>query len=367
MWPESEEHPRPLRTGLTTGCCATACCVAAARLALTQQHCQRVSVTLPRGQVVELDIIDLTCESPLFHAATIKDAGDDPDVTHGAKVFVRLQLSDQPGVQFKAGDGVGTVTKPGLMLEVGEAAINPVPRQMISQHLEQIANESGFKGGFIIEVGVEHGAELALKTMNPRLGILGGLSILGTTGIVRPFSCAAYIASIRQGVDVARTNGQQHIAATTGNTSEDFIRANYQLPEMALIEMGDFVGALLKHLKRNPVERLTLGGGFGKLSKLAQGHLDLHSSKSSISLEYLRDCAADLGADQPLQQAILDANTSVAALKLCQQADIALGDRICAEAARHCRQWLATGTRLDVHALDRKGNAVGYHSEVISQ
>ncbi|MBF3275353.1 cobalt-precorrin-5B (C(1))-methyltransferase, partial [Pseudomonas aeruginosa] len=146
--------------------------------------------------------------------------------------------------------------------------INPVPRQMIERHLAQLAAERGYAGGFEVAIGVEGGAELALKTMNPRLGILGGLSILGTSGIVRPFSCSAYIASIHQGIDVARANGVRHIAACTGNASEDAMRRRYALPEIALIEMGDFAGAVLKHLRRAPVEKLSLCGGFGKISKL---------------------------------------------------------------------------------------------------
>jgi hypothetical protein len=166
--------------------------------------------------------------------------------------------------------------------------------------------------------------------MNPRLGILGGLSILGTSGIVRPFSCAAYIASIHQGIDVAHTNGYTHIAACTGNASEDTMRRVYGLPEIALIEMGDFVGAVLKHLRKVPVPRLSLCGGFGKISKLAAGHMDLHSRHSSIDLPQLAGWAADIGADAALQAAIIGANTSQQALALAHAAGIALGDEVCA-------------------------------------
>ena len=202
-------------------------------------------------------------------AATIKDAGDDPDVTHGALIVAQVTLDAAPGVRFDAGLGVGIVTLPGLPIPVGEPAINPTPRRMMIEHLARLANEADYRGGFAVTIGVENGAELAQKTLNSRLGIIGGLSILGTTGIVRPFSCAAYIASIQQAIDVARANGCLHIAACTGSASERLMHTHYGLPDRALIEMGDFAGAVLKHLRRSPIPRLSLAGGFGKISKLA--------------------------------------------------------------------------------------------------
>ena len=282
MWPESSESPQPLRSGLTTGCCATACCVAAVQALLKQRQPDKVEVHLPRGKTVELVIESYQPIGNGISASTIKDAGDDPDVTHGARVFVELRLVAAKGICFKAAAGVGTVTREGLMLAVGEPAINPVPRKMMTEHLENAAYTYGYEGGFEVSVGIEKGDQIALKTMNPRLGILGGLSVLGTTGIVRPYSCAAYIASIHQGIDVARSNGIHHIAATTGSSSEAAIKAHYGLPEMALIEMGDFVGAVLKYLKKAPVNKISICGGFGKLTKLANGHLDLNSRSSSI-------------------------------------------------------------------------------------
>jgi len=364
MWPESEESPRPLRTGLTTGCCATACCVATAHGLLGQRQIELATVTLPAkrgnpGKQVELAICDLVVGYDSARAATIKDAGDDPDVTHGAKVFVDLQLVSESGVQFKAGEGVGTVTRDGLALAVGEAAINPVPQKMMRQHLEDIAASYGYSGGFVVSVGVEKGAELAQKTMNPRLGIVGGLSILGTTGIVRPFSCSAYIASIHQGIDVALANGLQHVAATTGNTSEEAIRTHYGLPEMALIEMGDFAGAVLKYLKKKPVQKVSLCGGFGKLSKLANGHLDLHSRASSVDFEQLASLAEAAGADEALQSTIRQANTSMEALKLCQQQNVDLAAGVCEAALQQARKIVPAEVELELWAVDRKGQFIG--------
>lgn len=171
MWPESAESPMPLRTGLTTGTCATACCVAAAQAFFTQKHDDSVSVTLPKGRVVDLPIIEYTNLSNGIRAATIKDAGDDPDATHGATLFVELRFAPEEGIRFHAAQGVGTVTRTGLLLEVGEPAINPVPRKMMTEHLLGFAETYDYKGGFDVSVGVINGEQIAQKTMNPRLGL----------------------------------------------------------------------------------------------------------------------------------------------------------------------------------------------------
>ncbi len=365
MWPESAESPAPLRTGLTTGTCATACCVAAAQALFAQKQDATVSVTLPKGKQVDLPIIEYQAIESGFKTATIKDAGDDPDATHGATLFVELRLAPEKGVRFHAAQGVGTVTRTGLLLDVGEPAINPVPRKMMTEHLEGFAQTYQYQGGFDVSVGVINGEQIAQKTMNPRLGILGGLSILGTTGIVRPFSCAAYIASIHQGIDVARANGITHIAATTGNASEDAIKNHYQLDDMALIEMGDFVGAVLKHIKKVEqtgliqLRKLSICGGFGKISKLAQGNMDLNSRVSSIDLGALAELAATLGADQELQERMTNANTSVEALSFASSAGLELADAICQQALTFARKYIPDHIALEVWAIDRKGQFVG--------
>ncbi len=360
MRDETGEQPAPLRTGLTTGSCATATSLAAAGLLLRGIPQDGVDIVLPKGKRVTMRLeFCRLCEGGA-EAGTIKDAGDDPDVTHGALLFSRVRLLPTPGVVFIAGAGVGTVTRPGLVLGVGEPAINPVPRRMMVEHLTQLAADCGYPGGFEITVHVENGAALALKTMNPRLGILGGLSILGTSGIVRPFSCAAYIASIHQGIDVAHTNGYDHIAACTGNASEDTMRRVYQMPDIALIEMGDFVGAVLKHLRKVPVARLSLCGGFGKISKLAGGHMDLHSRHSSIDLPQLADWAGALGANATLQQGIRGANTSQQALAMASAAGIGLGDEVCRHALAFARSVVPAGVQVEVFAIDRQGGIVGH-------
>ena len=362
MWPESSEKVTPLRTGLTTGCCATACCVAAAQalLAKPENLSRKVEVNLPKGQRVSLDILAYEAIENGIRVSTVKDAGDDPDATHGATIFVDLTLRNEEGIIFEAGEGVGTVTKTGLVLAIGEPAINPVPRKMMQEHLVSLAKAYDYQGGFKVSVGIINGQSIALKTMNPRLGIMGGLSILGTSGIVRPFSCAAYIASIHQGIDVAIANHFTHIAATTGNSSEAAIKAHYQLDETGLIEMGDFVGALLKHIRKveksHPtLMKLSICGGFGKLTKLANEHMDLNSRVSSIDFKQLASIATEQGADANLEQSILNANTSIEALQLCESQGIELASIICQRALKFCRRYIPKHIALEVWAINRKG------------
>jgi cobalt-precorrin-5B (C1)-methyltransferase len=268
-----------------------------------------------------------------------------------------LTPREEPGVEFIAGAGVGTVTREGLALAVGEPAINEVPRRMMREHLQQQAERFDYGGGFGVEVGVENGEALAQKTMNPRLGIVGGLSILGTSGIVRPYSCAAWIASIHQGMDVALANGVEHIAASTGNASEAAIRQRYDMDEMALIEMGDFAGAVLKHLKKSRLPKLSICGGFGKISKLAGGHLDLNSRASSIDFEFLADTAA---GDATLTERMLGANTSIEAYRIARQEGIDIADAVCRKAREFARGVAGEGTEIEVWAIDRQGEFIGH-------
>lgn len=367
MWEESSEKVSKLRTGLTTGSCATACCVAAAQKLLGQQEVNTVSITLPRGKTVALTIKAYETVTDCIKTTTIKDAGDDPDVTHGAIIFVKLRLVSKPGIEFFAGQGVGTVTREGLALAVGEPAINIIPRQMMSENLQHVAEAYKYNGGFSVTVGIEHGESIALKTMNPRLGIVGGLSILGTTGIVRPFSCAAWIASIHQGIDVAKANGINHIAASTGNSSEIAIKNFYHMSDIALIEMGDFAGAVLKYLKKTPISKLSICGGIGKISKLANGHMDLNSRVSSIDFDHISTVAKSLGANENLRNKILHANTSVEALQLCQAQQIDLGKCLCEKAYQVARKVVPESVDIEVVAIDRKGHFVGSTNPAIYQ
>jgi len=363
MWPETSETEQPLRNGLTTGSCATACCVAAVRALLANKQPTSVEITLPRGELVNLDIIDYQPLEKGIRTSTIKDAGDDPDATHGATLFVELRLIPELGVAFKAAEGVGTVTREGLVLAIGEPAINPVPRKMMISHLEHYAQAYQYQGGFEVSVGIVNGEQIATNTMNSRLGIIGGLSILGTTGIVRPYSCAAYIASIHQGIDVARVNGFTHLAASTGIASEHAIKEYYQMDEISLIEMGDFVGAMMKYLRRekidpksgNRIQKLSISAGFGKLTKLANGHLDLNSRQSSIDFEQLANIAKKLGASTELQQQILNANTTIQVLNMTKQAGLDIATVVCIEALKFTKTIVHESIEVEVWAVNRKG------------
>ncbi|MFD7656875.1 cobalt-precorrin-5B (C(1))-methyltransferase [Actinosynnema sp. NPDC059797] len=346
-----------LRFGWTTGACATAATTAAYAALLTGEFPDPVGIVLPKGQTPVFALAREELGADFAAAFVVKDAGDDPDVTHGALVGATVRAGEPgSGVVFRAGPGVGTVTKPGLPLDVGEPAINPVPRRMIREHVERVAREHGGSGDVVVEISVEHGEELARRTWNPRLGILGGLSILGTTGIVVPYSCSAWIESIRRGVDVARAAGRTHVAGCTGSTSEKVAAELHGLPEDALLDMGDFAGAVLKYLRRHPVPRLTVAGGIGKLSKLADGHLDLHSGRSQVDLGFL----ASLVGDDDVAARVREANTALGALRVCQEAGVPLGDLV-AVRAKAVAEGVLRGApvAVDVVVIDRAGAVVG--------
>lgn len=335
-----------LRRGWTTGACATAATKAALMRLWGGAFPPEVQITLPRGETPVFPLAHRDAGADWAEVGITKDAGDDPDVTHGALVVARVAAGPVgSGVTFHAGDGVGTVTRPGLPIAPGEPAINPVPREMMRGVVAELAESHGQDGDIAITVSVPGGAEIALKTWNPRLGIAGGLSILGTTGVVRPFSCAAWIASIHRGVDVATAAGLPHVAGTTGATSETVVQALYALPDHAMLDMGDFAGGLLKYLRKHPVPRLTIGGGIGKLAKLSQGALDLHSSRSTVDFARLADMVGN--------REVASAET---ALHAAQLAGPVLAQKI-ANAAQTVvvDQLEGTEIQVDIVVIDRAG------------
>ena len=307
-----EKPEGELRRGWTTGACATAAVKAAFAALRTGTFPDPVSITLPKGETPSFPLALEEMGGGWARAGIIKDAGDDPDVTHGCLVIATVRDGGE-GIRFKAGAGVGTVTREGLPIAPGEPAINPVLRAMMRQMIAELGG-----GNVEIEISIPDGETLALKTWNPRLGIIGGLSILGTTGIVHPFSCAAWIASIHRGVDVARAMRLSHVAGCTGSTSEDAVRAHYGLPLEAMLDMGDFAGGLLKYLRDHPVARVTIGGGFGKMAKLGQGSLDLHSGRSQVDLQWLAGLAPELDREK-----VLAANTAQQVLEMGQGLNLA--------------------------------------------
>ena len=349
-----------LRRGWTTGACATAATRAAYTALVTGTFPDPVTITLPRGERPSFALARERLGGDGAMAAIVKDAGDDPDVTHLALIVATVRAGiEGSGVSFKAGEGVGTVTKPGLPLAVGEPAINPVPRRMMTETVAEIAAAHGHVGDVEIEISIPGGEDLAKRTMNGRLGILGGLSILGTTGIVVPYSCASWIASIRQGIDVARAEGITHAIAATGSVSEAAAQGIYGLPESALLDMGDFAGGLLKYLRDHPIPRLTIAGGFAKIAKLAAGHMDLHSGRSQVDFNRLAEMLADLGADPALVEDARHANTASEVLGEARTAGLALADRIAHDARTAALEVLAGGIMLEVLVFDRDGTLVG--------
>ena len=350
----------PLRRGWTTGACATAAASAAYGALLTGRFTDPVTVALPGGERPAFALAQEALGRGWARAGVVKDAGDDPDVTHGALVIATVRPSAAgAGVTFRAGEGVGTVTLPGLPLPPGEPAINPAPRAMMCTAIARIAARHGAAGDVEIEISIPEGARIARKTWNPRLGIVGGLSILGTTGIVVPYSCSAWIHSIQRGVDVARAGGLAHIAGCTGSTSERTVRALFDLPEIAMIDMGDFAGGLLKYARRHPVPRLTVGGGFAKICKLAEGRMDLHSKRGAVDWAWLATVLAEAGATPEALAAAQRANTANQVLELARADGIPLADLVSARARAFAQQTVGPATAVDIVIVDRAGAVVG--------
>ncbi|MCW4117141.1 cobalt-precorrin-5B (C(1))-methyltransferase [Aurantimonas sp. MSK8Z-1] len=355
----------PLRRGWTTGACATAATRAALTALLTGDFPDPVEIILPKGETPAFVLNRTALAADQAMASIVKDAGDDPDVTHLAEIVATLRFGEPgTGVRFHAGPGVGMVTLPGLPLPPGEPAINPVPRRMMTDVVEALCAAHGRAPDVTIEIAVTNGAELARHTWNPRLGIVGGLSILGTTGIVHPFSCSAWIHSIHRGVDVARAAGLEHVVGATGSSSEAAARARYpELPEIAYLDMGDFAGGLLKYMRQHPVERLTIAGGFAKLTKLAQGAMDLHSGRSQVDFTALHVLVAGLDPDAGarLREAVLGANTAKAVLDLTQAAGLDLGAIVAAQArAQALAQLRGTPVAVEVLVVDREGRVIAH-------
>jgi cobalt-precorrin-5B (C1)-methyltransferase len=305
-------NKRGLREGFTTGACATAAALGATRALLSQQEVATVTIHLPVGRDASFDLASCHFDAQTATCSVIKDAGDDPDVTHGAEIVASVTWLDEPGrLELAGGTGVGTVTRPGLGLEVGGPAINPVPRRMISEHVRAEAVSVLTGRGLRVEVAVPRGEELARKTLNGRLGIVGGISILGTTGIVKPWSTASWRASVLQAIDVAAANGQRHLVLATGGRTEKYSMALFSnLPELAFVEMGEFTGAALDRCLKVGARRVSLAGMVGKFSKLAQGHFMTHVAGNQVDLGFLAQVAADCGASPDLQAQIRAANTA---------------------------------------------------------
>lgn len=350
-----------LRRGWTTGACATAAVKAAYWGWLTGDFPDPVEIVLPGGARPAFSLALMEPVEGGARVGIVKDAGDDPDVTHGALVVATVRAgAPGSGVTFRAGEGVGTVTRAGLPLPPGEPAINPAPRQMIRDNLDEAARSLGGPIDIEVEISIPGGEAIAQKTLNPRLGILGGLSILGTTGVVVPYSCSAWIHSIYRGIDVARAGGLDHVAGATGSTSEKAVQALHDLPDHALIDMGDFAGGMLKYLRRNPVPKVTIAGGFAKMTKLGQGLLDLHSRSGTVDFAWLAERLAEAGAEPSVVKEARQANTALEVLETAKSLGLPLADVVAQHAWRTAAKALrGADIALEIMVFDRKGELVG--------
>lgn len=292
-----QEIPKgPLRSGYTTGTNATACAKAALLALLQQEQVTSIEITLPIGEKVIFQLRSCSFTKQEAICTTVKDAGDDPDVTHGAVIGCKVSFNSSNEIRFLQGKGVGVVTLPGLAIAVGEPAINPVPRKMITDAIHFLLHRFQVHKGVNVEVFVMDGEVIAKKTLNARIGILNGISILGTTGIVKPFSASAYIASITQGIDVAVANRCTEIVINSGGRSENLLRRHFQqLPEFAFIQYGNWIGETLQKIRSSALKQVNMGIMLGKAAKLAQGELDTHNGKSSWDKEFIYNLAKECG------------------------------------------------------------------------
>lgn len=324
-----------------------------------------IETTLPNRTRVTFALARCERQDRRAICSIIKDAGDDPDCTHGAELTIEVELRTEPGIEIRGGSGVATVTKTGLGLEIGGPAINPVPRRNITEMVgEELAGAP--YGGAVVTISVPGGEEMAKKTTNARLGLLGGISILGTTGIVRPYSTAAFKASVMQEIDVAAAGGLRELVLTTGGKSDQYAMALYpQMPEQAFIQVGDFIGVGIKHCAKRGIPRVIIVGMMGKLSKMANGKMMTHAAGSEVDMEFLASLAAELAAPDLLIASIRQANTARHVLELCREAGlIGITSLICRKVTEQCQRH--AGERLIVEAslVDFGGALLGRYPEV---
>ena len=295
-----------LHTGFTTGSCATAAAKAALVGLLTEKKVKDIDFKIPEGETLHMPVVSVMIERDYAIASVIKDAGDDPDVTDKSLISVKVSFAEHDGIRFFGGEGIGTVTLPGLGLPVGEAAINPVPRSMMSSELSAL-----YDGGLDVTVSLEGGEELAKRTFNPRVGVVGGVSIIGTSGIVRPFSHEAFLESIRREIKVALANGCEMVVVNSGGKSEKYMKALFpELPQQAFIHYGNAIGETMKIAEECGVKHLIIGLMLGKAVKLSEGNMDTHSHKVTINREFLMSLAEECGCS--IESKEIMANLSLA-------------------------------------------------------
>lgn len=354
-----------LRTGYTTGTCAAAATKAALSALVSGDNLPKVNVSLPKDKHIVIDIawIKFVNEKSVT-ASVVKDGGDDPDVTNGAEIWSTVSLLESSNkIMIDGGIGVGRVTKPGLGLEIGKAAINPTPLKMINQAIEEILEkQQKNRYGLSILISVPKGEEIAKRTDNPRLGIIGGISILGTTGIVIPYSTASFAASIRQSIDVSIAMGSDSVILTTGGRSEDFARSIFgnSVADHAYIQIGDFIGFSIKQCAIKKIKKAYVIGFIGKLTKMAMGVKQTHVKGSNVDMNFLATLANRCGANNDLVKKIKLANTARHVGELIDQSGLSMFyDVLCEEVYNHLSKDSPSDLKIKIILLDFTGKVIG--------
>ena len=364
MEPNSD-NKKELRTGFTTGSCATASSKAGILAIINQRKIENIDILLPRRSRLKIQINSCEFSEKNSKCSVIKDGGDDPDVTHGAEIFVDVEVTEKIGqIEIDGGEGVGRVTKPGLGLEIDSAAINPTPKKMILENVREVAEEFLQKSGIKITISVPKGKELAKKTDNPRIGILGGISILGTSGIVIPYSTASFAAAIRQQIDVVSSMNDDGVVLTTGGRSEDFARKIIELPDHSFIQMGDFSGYTIKQCAKKELKIAYVAGFIGKLAKMAAGVKQTHVKGGKVDMKFLSELAKDCNANSDTIKKILGANTARNVQEIVFEDNVnGFFDRITKETYDQMRKHSEEKIPIEVILFDFDGKILSRHKE----
>lgn len=356
---------RLLREGYTTGACAAAAAKAAALMLFSQQPVEIVEITLPAGKQLRLSTLERVLGREIASCAIEKDGGDDPDNTHGLRIFAQVKKVSNHGgerVVIRGGQGVGIVTKPGLQIPVGEAAINPVPRLMIRREVERVLPSDC---EVEVTISVPGGEEIAKRTFNPRLGIIGGISILGTTGIVKPMSEEAFKASLALQLQIAVAKGLKEIVLTPGNIGEKIAKEKLDLNPEAIVQMSNFVGFMLDECRENGIEKILLLGHHGKLVKVAGGIFHTHSRVADAKKEIIASHAVLVGANRETVARILAANTAEEVLGIIEEKELGevfnlLATKVSQKVSQHVYEEIEVGCILvsltgKILGMDQRG------------
>ncbi|MCX8119164.1 MAG: cobalt-precorrin-5B (C(1))-methyltransferase CbiD [Desulfobacterota bacterium] len=350
-----------LRKGYTTGTCAQAAAKAAGLMLATGKKVESVEVETPSGLKLRLPIIDPALGEGFARCGIVKDAGDDPDVTHGTKIYAEVRFVEGRGVTIKGGEGVGIVTRPGLAVPVGQHAINPTPRKMILRELSEIFSEGR---GLEVIITVPDGESLARRTFNPQLGIVGGISILGTTGIVEPKSIDAYKTSLSLRLDVLRAEGERKATLVLGYVGERYCREILGLSGESFIKIGDHVGFMLEECSKKGFEEVLLIGHIGKLVKVAAGQFDTHFRFGDRRMETIAHYAKLKGASPDVVEAILREKTAEAKIPILKEAALTrVFQEVALEVVRRIKGLLERDLLIECILLSLEGEVLGRHRE----